>query len=212
MMYNPSKWRNFTLLELLIVIAVIAILAGLLLPALQQAKIKAQAAQCLNQLKQLGTCVSFYSSDYSGFFPGIGPTLPNYRMAKSWRMTLGEYIGKTDKSYAKIFLCARASADPDHVDTYESNQSVNINSYAMNKSLARQRSEKVKNSSGKMYLADVWNTKLSGGEAYFGYESDYLTWNVSRRHRNGCNILWADLHVSNSLKQAVHDSKYINLP
>lgn len=212
MMNNLPKWKNFTLLELLIVISIIAIIAGLLLPALQQAKIKAQGAQCLNQLKQLGSCVSFYSSDYSGFFPGIGPTLPNYRMAQSWRKTLGEYIGKTDHSYAKIFLCARASADPDHADTYESNESIRSNSYGMNKSLAYQRPEKVKNSSGKMYLADVWNTKLSGGESYFGYESDYLNWNVSRRHRNGCNILWADLHVSNSLKQTVHDSKYINLP
>lgn len=127
-------------------------------------------------------------------------------------MTLGEYISPTSSSYGKIFLCAGAAADPDHVDTYESNESVKTNSYAMNKSLALQRSEKVKNSSEKMYLADVWNTKLSGGESYFGYESNYLTWNISRRHRNGCNILWADLHVSNALKQTVHTSKYINLP
>lgn len=212
MIRKQLEWRTFTLLELLITIAVIAILAGLLLPALHRAKEKAQAAECLNHLKQLGVCVSFYSSDYSGFFPGIGPTLPNYRMPKSWRMTLGEYLGGTNASYGKIFLCAGAPADPDHTDTYESNESVKTNSYGMNKSLALQRVEKLKNSSRKMYLTDVWNTKLSGGEAYFGYESNYRNWNVSRRHRNGCNILWADLHTSNALKQSIHDPEFINLP
>ena len=150
MIRKQLEWRTFTLLELLITIAVIAILTGLLLPALHRAKEKAQAAECLNHLKQLGVCVSFYSSDYSGFFPGIGPTLPNYRMPKSWRMTLGEYLGGTNASYGKVFLCAGAPADPDHTDTYESNESVKTNSYGMNKSLALQRVEKLKNSSRKM--------------------------------------------------------------
>jgi len=127
-------------------------------------------------------------------------------------MTLGGYFGKADAGFTRHFLCPAASGDPDRVDTYESNQSVTTNSYAMNKELALKRPEQLKNSSGKMYLADVWNTKLSGGESYFGYEANYLTWNISRRHRNGCNILWADFHVSNALKSVVQNTKYINLP
>jgi len=59
----------FTLVELLVVIAVIAILAALLLPTLSKAKDRAQTLVCLNNLKQLELCCHLYSTDFNDFLP-----------------------------------------------------------------------------------------------------------------------------------------------
>jgi len=62
---SKSNRRVFTLIELLIVIAIIAILASMLLPALNNARVKANQTQCLSNLKQITAANIMYAGDYN---------------------------------------------------------------------------------------------------------------------------------------------------
>ena len=65
------KIRIFTLIELLIVIAIIAILAAMLLPALNGARQKAKEIACTSNLKQMGVMYGMYGNDYKDYLPQV---------------------------------------------------------------------------------------------------------------------------------------------
>ncbi len=89
---NKKQEVQFTLMELLFVISIIAILAALLLPSLRKAKEAAKSVACKNNLRQIGMAMRNYTSDNNGSFPMAVDS--HGIKAISWDDSLADYDGR----------------------------------------------------------------------------------------------------------------------
>jgi prepilin-type N-terminal cleavage/methylation domain-containing protein/prepilin-type processing-associated H-X9-DG protein len=98
--------HGFTLLELLVAVAIIALLAALLLASLSRAKGKAQQASCMSNLRQINLSVRMYAQDSDDALPPSGTNSTSDAFTAYVKL-MKSYVGVTSSSpaRAKVFAC-----------------------------------------------------------------------------------------------------------
>lgn len=119
LLFVHSSQKAFTLVELLVVISIIGLLAGLGIPAISAGLSKAKDGACLANLRQLGTALLSYPADNGGYLPRANNNAvdgnPN---GVEWPKAIYEYIPTksgsiTGKQVNKVFLCPAEKQPPD---------------------------------------------------------------------------------------------------
>ena len=93
---NLGTRLGFTMVELLVVIAVISILLSLLLPAVNASRAAARRTQCQNNVRQVGLAIHQYATAFDGKMPETMHTIVDADVQKSWIYTLGPFMENVD--------------------------------------------------------------------------------------------------------------------
>ncbi len=221
---NPWKCRRaFTLVEMLVAVAILIFLAMLLIPGIKGVVSKSQGVHCMSNLRQIGLGVASYTAEHNGAFPRGGwndgngvPFEQPYLDGIAWLSDIYPYVGEN----RDIFVCPSGknqsptglsswirmpggkSSDPKYPFHYAYNAHLNSNRLNLLNNTHVQafvnRVAAVRNLSGLPVMIDiVFQNNFSGDFPVFEPNpSDTAAQIFAARHSERGNVLWGDGSVS----------------
>lgn len=193
----------FTLIELLTVIAIIGILAGILIPVVGSVRNQARTVQCSGNLRQLGNTFQLYAQENKGYFPA--PTGSRNIYGGSWSTEFMKSIFSMNRSFSdnenSIFLCPVAR------NTYPNG--IATRTYAMNWTnivyppnnqndgwrIRTQISQHSAPARSVLLIDSKWNGSSTVGDGYDQFKVDTFDDRADWRHADSINALFVDGHV-----------------
>jgi prepilin-type N-terminal cleavage/methylation domain-containing protein/prepilin-type processing-associated H-X9-DG protein len=206
------RLRGFTLLELLTVVAVIAILAGLLLPATSRAKQSAHTAACLSNVRQLqmawqmyaedssGACVPNSSRRVGGIYRGYPDTWAGENNAAldddDERLRLGLFVRLRLIESTAIFRCpADRSKAGNRSRTRSYSLDAHLSGHTNAVGIPFYRLDEVANPSDTLVFMDELETTIDDGHMLIARAPDTRWSNMpADRHGRGAVLSFADGH------------------
>ena len=214
----------FTLIELLMVIAIIAILAGMLLPALNTAREKARAVQCVNNFGQTGKAIAMYANDYgmlptTKFSPGwtifasgdkgfLAPYLPHLKTYSDYQ--LGRIAPKDGGFVRDPFACPSQVNDGITTSFYTMGLNCMMGEYRI---ISAGKKENLlltsfKRPSQTSVLLEKRGSDLETSYNPFAETGSTKTEGLfALRHSRSGNVLYADFHVGKRSRSDLPDAK-----
>ena len=205
----------FTLIELMVVIAIIAVLCSLLFPALSKARKKVETAVCASNCKQISVALAQYSSDFNDWIVPIKtPNVAYWNGTASdrpWFELLGKFGQYSPLDYGvKICSLGNNYYDPDHIyhsgggritcPSQKENNQYSYSDYAANQRLfgligtyATRKVTQITQPSAAHTIFDN-GRKSDHGVGYITAPASGDIY-VSLRHDLKTNVLFADSHV-----------------
>jgi prepilin-type N-terminal cleavage/methylation domain-containing protein/prepilin-type processing-associated H-X9-DG protein len=202
-----SPGTGFTLIEILVVVGIIAVLIGLLLPALSRARRASSQVSCMSNLRQWGTAVLIYANENHGYLPqrgqGVAPTVQINRPADWFNAlppmfqssTYSELIAATriprPGDSPSVWLCPEAGDFAgDYYWSYGMNMGLSVEQATQNNGMP-DKITSVGSTSVMVLFADgpgnycsVFPSRFPGG------------YNPVPRHNKLVNICFLDAHVA----------------